>query len=204
MCQGTLCVYSIPDAPWNGNIYLHFPLFMWLFLTFHVGKYSRPIRSIWVIFEQWNKPWLFSVYRGWNTTQLYRDDFINQYKDPVINHPVFLMESKAPRVFWAVAHLDDLLQLQKFAVALGAAGTRIDLWGGFSSRHNDEGCLAFLVCFCWCCFVRGTTRSLGDLLNMVVNHLLSGMILQVGGGFKYVSCLPLLGEMIIIWLIFCK
>ena len=31
-----------------------------------------------------------------------------------------------------------------------------------------------------------TTRSLGDILTMVINHLLTGMILQVGGGFKYV------------------
>ena len=29
-------------------------------------------------------------------------------------------------------------------------------------------------------FVRGTTRSLGDLLTMVINHLLNGMILQAG------------------------
>ena len=28
------------------------------------------------------KPWLFSVYRGWNPTQLCRDYFINHEKDP--------------------------------------------------------------------------------------------------------------------------
>ena len=27
-----------PDASWDWNIYLHFPLFMWPFFTFHVGK----------------------------------------------------------------------------------------------------------------------------------------------------------------------
>ena len=31
-------------------------------------------------------------------------------------------------------------------------------------------------------FGRGTTRSLGDLLTMVTNHLLTGMILQVVRG----------------------
>ena len=34
--------------------------------------------------EQWKKgPWLLvGLYRGWQTTQLYRDYFINHYKDP--------------------------------------------------------------------------------------------------------------------------
>ena len=28
------------------------------------------------------KPWLFRVYRGWDTTQFFRDYFINHYNDP--------------------------------------------------------------------------------------------------------------------------
>ena len=34
----------------------------------------------WFSGEQWKKgPWLFRVYRGWNPTQWYGDDFINHY-----------------------------------------------------------------------------------------------------------------------------
>ena len=37
----------IPDAPWDGNIYQAIsPCSMWLFLTFHVGKYSRPMEHL--------------------------------------------------------------------------------------------------------------------------------------------------------------
>ena len=32
--------------------------------------------------EQWKNTWLFTLYRGWKTTQLYGDDFISHYKDP--------------------------------------------------------------------------------------------------------------------------
>ena len=39
------------------------------------------------------KPWLFRVYRGWKTTQLYGDYFINHCEDPVLKQPVWLMES---------------------------------------------------------------------------------------------------------------
>ena len=45
---------------------------------------------LWIAFEQWKKgPWLFSVYREWNTTQLYRDYFINYCKDEYIGNPAF-------------------------------------------------------------------------------------------------------------------
>ena len=37
------------------------------------------------------KPWLFRLYRGWNTTQLYGGIIINRYKDPYI--PTSLMET---------------------------------------------------------------------------------------------------------------
>ena len=33
-------------------------------------------------------------------------------------------------------------------------------------------------------FGRGTTRSLGDLITMEINHLLTGMILQVGSMYE--------------------
>ena len=54
------------------------------------------------------KAWLFSVYRGWNPTQVYRD-----YNKPLfigsrnLNQPGWLMESrgKTPFFFWTVAQL---------------------------------------------------------------------------------------------------
>ena len=40
------------------------------------GSFKDPI-------DQWKKgPWLVGLYEGWNTIQLYRDYFINHYKDP--------------------------------------------------------------------------------------------------------------------------
>ena len=39
--------------------------------------------------EQWPKPWLIAVYRGWNTTQLYRDYFISHEIRNLINQSGF-------------------------------------------------------------------------------------------------------------------
>ena len=41
--------------------------------------------------------WLVRLYRGWHTTQLYRDYFINHYTDPYFSQPGF--NGKDRRVF---------------------------------------------------------------------------------------------------------
>ena len=58
-------------------------------IDFHTGFRSRKYKVGWYnsrgkdIYEQLKKgPWLVGLYRGWTTTQLYRDYFINHYKDP--------------------------------------------------------------------------------------------------------------------------
>ncbi len=50
------------------------------------------------------KSWMFSVYRGWNPTQLYRADNKPWNKDPYWKRQYF-MESKGPVFFGAVAHM---------------------------------------------------------------------------------------------------
>ena len=56
--------------------------------------------------EQWKRPCLGRLYRGWNTTQLYTVGiFFHEpwHKDPMMNQPGWLMESRAT-VFWTVAN----------------------------------------------------------------------------------------------------
>ncbi len=57
-------------------------------LLFYHGIHHRPIIFFGSLEQCW-KPWLVVGYRGSKTTQLSGDYFISQYKDPVINQPVF-------------------------------------------------------------------------------------------------------------------
>ena len=73
----------IPDCIWKSRF--NRPVFLWIgghgrrcgsrtrLLQKGSGKKSNLNRDL-TTSEQWKKaPWLFSVYRGWKTTQLYRD-----------------------------------------------------------------------------------------------------------------------------------
>ncbi len=51
---------------------------------------AAPVRNKTYVWETWQKPWLFAVYRGWNTTQLCGIYWINHEIRIAIKQPVFL------------------------------------------------------------------------------------------------------------------
>ena len=101
---------SRPNIQWLGllgwSMGQGFPILPW-YKVWSTWTSCSIRGSFWKLHEQWKKTWLFSVYRGWNSTQLYRDYFINHVRIPM-NQPGWLMESKAGFFSWLTCDLEEV------------------------------------------------------------------------------------------------
>ena len=104
--------------------------------------------------EEWSKPWLVGLYRGWNTTHLYDMGIIN-YNKPLqgslLNNQYF-MESRG---FFSC------LKWPFFPNDLAAATQRSQ---ADERTKADERC--FGVCFFW-----GIYKPIGSMYGMIYLHL---------------------------------
>ena len=109
----------------------------------------------WTMWDRWGmkgisvhkwamkKTWLFTVYRGWNPTQLNGDYFINHdIRIPFLNNQDSSRKVRDPGFFWTVAPLTGLFWSLRIPLDLQPSLMEIlveHLSGQISSRPNRRG-----------------------------------------------------------------